>query len=1355
MKSILTGLLTLLFPFITYGQSCKLFSVDRELSSSLINKIFQDRNGMIWIATEDGLNRYDGSKFIIYKHDPANEHSLCHNYVRTLTEDRQGHLLIGTHAGIQIYDPASDTFSAKAKWKHGKPFDDNVIDILERTNGEIWVTGNQLCRLAIHADSLIVDSLDLPIPMHATDYLMEDQQQNIWISRGEDGIYRIDPNLQVKHYLTQEKGITIIDLCKDQADNIYVGAMGKGLLKYDKASDTFQAIPCQGEQRLPIKTLCPVSPNELYIGTDGKGIKRFDNSQQTITDYLFDNTYFDPHTSKVHSILKDNAQNLWLAIYQKGVIMIPSQANRFKYIGYRSIDKNIIGSSCITSFCRDHEGVLWIGTDNDGLYGVTEALTPKVHYASTNDERSIPSTVFSVYEDSEHTLWFGSFTKGMGKIDRETGRCTYLKELSDENGKFVQRVYDLTEDRHKRLWIATMGAGLFYYQLDTQQLNHPTELNAQLNKWIDCLLWSSDNKLYAGTYDGVACIDLSSDRFSYQTLLEHRIVFSMYEDKEQLVWIGTSEGLSCWNPQQRQLTNYTIKDGLPGNTIYAIQGDEQGNLWISTNVGITKFHKDNHQFINYFVSDGLQGNEFNKNASLKDADGTLWFGGMNGVTYFNPQEITHPAQKWNVRITDFYLHNHPVKKGMLSGRHEIIDRPVFEATEFHLAHSDNSFSIEFATLELNSPERIVYHYAMNHDKWSSLPAGTNRVSFSNLAPGTYHFHVKAIDYMTESDVKTITIYISPAWWATGWAWLLYLLTAMGCIYYIILQIYHRYRTRQEIMKHVHAEQINEAKLQFFINISHEIRTPMSLIISPLQKLINSDTDHERQERYRTIYRNAERILTLINQLMDIRKIDKGQMSLTFQPTDIVSFVQDLCHTFAQPAEEKHIALHFQHPENDTLTLWIDPAHFDKIVLNLLSNAFKFTPEGGEINIHLHTQEDPHTTGPLRHYAEIIIADNGVGIPPTEIEHIFDRFYQIRSNTNSLNTGTGIGLHLTRSLIELHHGTIRAENNPENQPGCRFIVRLPIGCTHLLPEEMEQTAGTSSTNRHNPPSLAAWTMPPSSEKDRLSPKARTSYRILIAEDDDEIRHYICKELAADFHLAESRNGKEAWEILFKFMPHLVISDVMMPQMDGLTLCRKIKQNINLNHIPVVLLTAKIREEDNLKGLENGADAYLTKPFSLEILKKTALNLIHGRERVHATQQGQQIQEDLMEKIVHDSPDEKLMERIMKVINKHLGDPEFSVEMLAQEAGISRGHLHRKLKELTNQTTRDFIRNTRLKQAANLLAEKHYSVNEIADLTGFTNPNNFSTAFKELYGVSPTAYMKENNEKKHALPSTYSE
>lgn len=1340
MKSTLTILL-LLFSLLSYGQSPKLFTTDRELSSSLINHIYEDRNGFIWVATEDGLNRYDGAKFTIYKHEPNNEHSLAHSFVRTVFEDNKGHLLIGTYLGIQMYDPAMDNFTPLAKWENGEIFESNIVSIIERKNGEIWVSGNVLCKLKIRDNQLTVQKVDVPITIPG--YMIEDKNQNIWMSKGEEGLYRLSPSNHLSLYLSKDNGY-INSICEDSQGNIYVGSMRKGLFAYNSRLDTFSPVDFKEKKELPISFLYSYSQNEIYLGTDGKGIAIYNNKTHSITDYQFDNSYFDSSSSKVHSILKDNSGNLWLAIYQKGVILIPARTNSFKYIGRKSMDKNIIGSSCITSFCKDYNNILWIGTDNDGIYAITETGERIKHFSHTNHPHSVPSTVIKLYEDSEHNMWFGSFINGMGKLDKETGLCSYQYKLVDKKNNYIQRVYDFAEDKDKRLWIATMGFGLFYYDLKTKNFSSVESKTSPINEWIGCLHYSKDNKLYVGTYDGVNCIDLNtSDYQSYRILSQH-VIYSIHEDNHGIIWIGSSEGLSSWNKNTKEIKTYTTAEGLPSNTIYAIEGDHNDFLWISTNAGISQFQKKNNKFINYYVSDGLQGNEFYKNSSFKDSKGTIWFGGMNGITYFNPQDIVNPAKKWNIRITDFFLHNKPVRKGMKSGIHNIINCPVFNADKFYLSYKDNVFSIEFSTLELNAPEYINYLYSINDEKWISLPKGVNRISFSNLEPGTYNFKIKARDNAIDSNIKEISIYISPAWYASWWAKCIYFILLSIIVFVIILQIKHRYKMHQEMLQHIHAEQINEAKLQFFINISHEIRTPMSLIISPLQKLIKNEKNNEQLKVYHIIYRNAERILNLVNQLMDIRKIDKGQMFLKFQETNIIPFIEDIYTTFGQQANTKNIKLHI-HCNLQKLNVWIDTANFDKVILNILSNAFKFTPEEGEINISISTGEDATAPEPLNQYAEIIISDTGTGIEEEEKEHIFERFYQIRNSHHNPKGGTGIGLHLTRSLVELHHGRIYVENN-ENQPGCRFIIRLPLGNKHLRPEEIDNIVKNKAVF------VTPTTIIPITETEEEEKKVRvkSKYHVLIVEDDEEIRNYICAEFADKFHIMESCNGKEALELIFKKMPDLVISDVMMPEMDGFTLCKKIKQNVNLNHIPVILLTAKTREEDNLEGLNIGADAYLTKPFNIDILEKTAENLINTRQQLRKVFTGQQSQENKVQKLEVKSPDEKLMDRIMKVINNNISNPNLTIEAISAEVGISRVHLHRKLKELTNQTTRDFIRNIRLKQAAKLLSEKQHTISEIAMLTGFIDPNNFSTTFKELFGMPPSQYMKEQLGKKEEDP-----
>jgi DNA-binding response OmpR family regulator/nitrogen-specific signal transduction histidine kinase len=547
----------------------------------------------------------------------------------------------------------------------------------------------------------------------------------------------------------------------------------------------------------------------------------------------------------------------------------------------------------------------------------------------------------------------------------------------------------------------------------------------------------------------------------------------------------------------------------------------------------------------------------------------------------------------------------------------------------------------------------------------------------------------------------------------------------------------RHRKEQDnlrLQQHIHAEEMADAKLRFFMNISHEIRTPMTLIVAPLQSLIKEDNDAHRRGIYETIRRNAERILGLINQMMDLRKIDKGQMQMHMRETNLVTFVGDIYTLFAQQAKNKNIQFYYDHAEEDVMA-WIDRNNFDKIIINILSNAFKFTPTGGEIRISLTTNEK-----------DVIISvfDNGEKIPEDKLERIFERFYQSPTTAHDRNIGTGIGLDLTRSLVELHHGTIKARNNADG-PGCEFIVTIPLGNEHLTPEEM--LADTEEPEETADSLIAE---EPQTEEEEVAtvndlPKVGKRQRVVIVEDDSEIRNYLTDALSEDYDIVGCSNGKEGLAAVLKHMPDLVISDIMMPEMDGTTLCTKIKTNNATSHIPVILLTAKSREEDQLEGLETGADAYIVKPFNMDILRRTIVNLIHS----HRTLQLKFGRNDQLEELVDDikikSPDEKLLERVMTSINHNLNNADLSVDKIAEEVGISRVHLHRKMKELTGQTPHDFIRNIRMKKAATLLSSGDMNVSEVMYACGFSNAASFSTVFKKMYGMSPREYMNEHQEK----------
>ena len=1339
--------------FVVQAQSGKLFTADKELSNSLINKVYQDRRGIIWIATEDGLNCYDGSKFTIYKHKYLDETSLSSNYVHTLFEDSKRNFYIGLFNGLQTYDYATNTFKAiPLLFEDGGNFDAHVSTILERKNGDILIgTSGQGVFKMQFKDNQPHHAIHLNLPnLNLVTCLYEDKKGDLWVATENRILSRLGKDNQWKHYFINDKTVySISSFCEDKKGNLYVGSSNKGLFIYNQNTDSFTPIPYPKQTDLPIKSLYVNRTGEIYIGTDGYGIKSYNPHEKKINNGNFNIATFDFSKSKVHSIMEDNSGNIWMGIFQKGVMVLPNSISKFNYIGYKSVNNNIIGSNCVMSICKDHNDNLWVGTDNDGIYIITPDRKQKAHFAPES-ENTVPSTILCMYEDSNHDFWIGSFRDGMAKINPQTGHCEYIHLVDDSSNK-VQRVYGITEDQNKTLWICTMGAGLYSMDLATSRITHYPQVdgtqygpdkNGLHNGWINCILASRNGKIYIGTYDGIGCLDIASNSFistyNINRLFQGYIIYSLYEDKDGNIWAGTSHGLALIDNKTKQMHTYNTTNGLPSDVVCAIKGDNNHHLWISTNHGISSLNLKDQTFINYYYSDGLQGNEFSKGAAWIDKEGEIMFGGLNGITYFKPENITNEIKKMEVKVTGFYIHDQLVKKGMKSGSYNIIDTSVMDAKKFHLSHHDNSFSIELSTMEFNNPERIVYTYSMNNENWISLTPGTNRVAFNNLNPGIYSFHIKANDYNAYSDEKEIIIEIFPAWYASVWAKLIYCLILLAVIYLSIQQIRHRYKARKKMQEHLHAEQINEAKLQFFINISHEIRTPMSLIISPLEKLMAIDTNRERQQTYSIIRRNAERILRLINQLMDIRKIDKGQMFLKFQKTEIVNVLQEIYTIFDYQAKNKQIEFKFHH-EMDSLDIWIDPKNFDKIIINILSNAFKFTPEHGKIDLYLNIGRKENAPEEKQNYAEIIISDSGIGINTTEMERIFERFYQISNSQNNSNIGTGIGLHLTRSLVELHHGSITVANN-ENGKGCRFIIHLPLGKDHLAKEEVEET-NILPTSILEQPAYSFEEL--AYDKEDVKVKSKSKRRILVVEDDEEIRKYVCRELAADYHMIESVNGKEALAIILQKTPDLVISDVMMPEMDGVTLCRKIKQNVNVNHIPIILLTAKTREEDNLEGLSIGADAYLTKPFSIEILKKTVANIIKNREILRNTFNGNQHQTENIQEIALKSSDEKLMEKVMNLINENISNPDLSVEMIANQIGISRVHLHRKLKELTNQTTRDLIRNIRLKQAAALLSTgKPIDIAEVAYATGFTNMPYFSSAFKELFGVPPKTFMEEH-------------
>lgn len=1361
-------LFNLLISLCADAQTGKFYSTDKELSNSLINKVYQDRKGFIWVATENGLNKFDGNRFSIYRHNSADTTSLKNNYVRTLFEDSKERFWIGCINGLQLYDRATDSFSEVEITRKDGRRNPHITSIIERRNGDIWIATSGQGAISLkrgeditgfHIEASLVEKMNC----NYLNVIFEDAQEQLWIATEDKGLFCYSPQTkQLKAFLAPGDMATddVSAICEDTQGNIFAGTLTGGLFVLRHGESKFAPIRYKNNLPLNIRTLVLNKQGKLFIGTDGQGLKEYNATLNRVEDYEVNTAPFDFSKSKVHSLLEDKNENLWLGIFQKGIILVPRTSSMFGYYGYKSIQKNTIGSSAVMAILTDSEGTTWVGTDNDGIYAIDATGKQKIHYAhQAGNPHSVPATVMAIYEDSNHTIWIGSYFGGLAKMNKRTGACQYINELVHNSKRTgSEKVSCITEDSQKNLWVGTYGSGMYKLKLSDNSITHyestrngndDWSVNRLPNDWVSCIIQDRNGILWIGTYKGLSTFDPQTNNFinykNQNNLLPGYVVHTLIEGSHDSIWVGTSEGLFAFDKKSLKTTRFTTADGLSSDVICGLAEDEKENIWISTHQGISKLSPREGTFANYYAGDGLQGNEFTRAAMFKDTHGTIFFGGTDGITVFHPQEITDVKKVMKVVITEFYIANRVVKKGDLSGDNVVANSSVMDATQFMLAYNDNTFSIEFSAMEFNDSERISYLYKIDElgRDWSTTHPGMNRVTYSSLKPGKYTFRVQAVAHNNYSEIRTVSIIITPPWYQSWWARCLWGLIGLIGLYAITMYILSHIRHKQEMLKREHQEEINEAKLQFFINISHEIRTPMTLIISPLEKLLAENS--EKQPTYLMIYRNSQRILRLINQLMDIRKLDKNQMHLKFRETDLVGFINDLVQTFNYQAQRKGIAFAFYNQakvnEDGTFKVWIDLNNFDKVLLNVLSNAFKYTPQGGEINVALTSGRNETVRSALRNYFEISVTDNGIGIDKEKIEQIFERFYQINNDVTQSNFGTGIGLHLSRLLVELHHGTIKAENR-EDGVGTRFIIRLPLGSDHLKEEELENPEETAE---HSPSTLRPLSMQriitQQTEEAEKQPKVRTHYKVLVVEDEEEIRQYIHNELQSDFRISQCANGKEALEYILKEKPDLVISDVMMPFMDGITLCRKMKQNININHIPVILLTAKAKAEDRIEGLETGADAYLMKPFNIELLRTTVSNLLSNRERLKNKFTSEKQVSDQIVKIELQSSDEILLGKVIKTINEHLANPALNVEMLAANAGMSRVHMHRKLKELTNQSARDFIRNIRLKQAATLLFEKNLTVSEVAYATGFSNLSHFSNSFKEFYGVSPSEYKEQ--------------
>jgi signal transduction histidine kinase/ligand-binding sensor domain-containing protein/DNA-binding response OmpR family regulator len=1288
-------IISLIVTLFASADSGHLFTSDK-LSSSLINCICQDKYGYIWVGTDYGLSRFDGYRFTNYHHASEDTTSLVDNTVQDLFVDSKGNLWIGGSKGFMRYDYGNDNF-VRYNFVDSAGITPRIYSIIENHQGEILVgtAGYGLHYVKPGTNELLMKRKysnrqeDL-FYRHTYD----DGRGNLWRSSHLSTFSRYtetNGNVQIHNY-NSPVGPPMAFFGYGRNSMLIVCMTG--LLYYDYDTDAirmadFDLGPFKGNISINCATRDHLG--NIYIGTADNGMLMIPRgSRKLIPTESRNNERFSLNTSNVYDIMEDKDHNLWVGCYKKGLYLINQRSEAFHSWKF-SAQNYTIGSS-VSSIAAGDNGDTWCTVQNSGVFCFDKNGEITTHPKSPTGTRLI-------YRDHEGQYWISN-SNTLYSYNPATG-ASQSKMKCDGAGIFC-----MADDGAGSLFISSYSKGLYVYDTKNDKVKvysmYDKAPHGHLsNDWIRHLLFDRSGLLWIATSNGVSCMDTKNGRFDvfgWDRLLKDIQVNYLCNDVNGDIIIGTDAGLYIYRRHKNVTEVFPHSEQLRDKQICGIVRDKDGALWISTTMGIWQYDNKKKQFIGHINGNGLASHEYAQGAVLHTGNDMIGFGISDGITTFYPNDVKNSIMAMgDVFLTGF-----------------IIDGKSIDCrkSDFEIPYSKNSFTMEFSLLNYRNTDNITFQYRINGGKnWTPIAEGTNAISFNKMKPGRYVIQVRAANNGTFSKgIKTITVIVDDPWYSSTLAYFIYCLMIAAIILFGVT-FYERRRR----------EELDEAKMRFLINATHDIRSPLTLIMGPLNKLKSRLTDDESKADVDTIDRNAQRLLLLVNQILDERKIDKNQMKLHCSKTDLVKFVSGICTLYNYNAHQRNINFSFVH-EDDELMVWIDRINFDKVISNLLSNAFKYTFDGGDIVIRL-SHDDRN--------AIITVEDTGIGFKDEKTDKLFDRFYQGANSGGFHIEGTGIGLNLCKAIISMHGGKIKALNRTDGKKGAQFVASIPLGNSHLKPEEI-----VKDEDETEPKNSA------------VKKQASKNYRILVVDDDVEIAHYIKNELSNWYRFDTFSNGKEALKALLTGSYHLVISDVMMPEMDGITLLKKIKSNTNISDIPVILLTSKSEVSDRLDGFKKGADAFLAKPFNMEELHILIDNLINNVRRLRGKFSGAQEQEDKIEKVEVVGNNDSLMDRIMKVINTNLSDPDFNVEKLTEDVGISRAQLHRKMKEIAGISTGEFIRNLRLEQAARLIVEDKINVTQVAYAVGFNNQTHFSTVFKKHFGLSPSEYAEQKTGKKKA-------
>ena len=1329
------------------------------LSSNIVTSILRDHYGFMWFGTEDGLNKFDGTNFKIYRYKPNDSTSLQTNEILSLHEDQAGNLWVATSGGsLSLYDRKKDAFiNFPAADEPGFIRNNVIMNVCADYQGKIWVahyTGvNIVDPLTRKVADIQVRPGD-PLLKAPANCLFEDSQEQMWIGTA-NGLFKYDPGSKsLAHYLHNNEdpislsGNDVRTIAEDPEGNIWIGTTaGMSLLK--KGSGQFINHLLDKKNLVDVRRKgvysIAIDEHRLWAGTENN-LEILDLKTGMIKSYSADDRNFHGLKSRsIRNIYIDKEGICWIGTNGGGVNKYDKHLNLFSYIKSDPFDEKGLKTPIVSSFQEDDHGNVFVGTEGGGGISLFDRKSGlfrhfKLQSARKKTDNNIAVLTLAIYKKSQ--LVAGTYGDGLFILDPRTEKYQQMMQGPGINDLNSSSIFCVKPDSKGNLWVGTNGQGLNVldqqYKVIKRYTPHPKLSNDQLlpiNGYIRDIVEDLQGNIWIATHGGgIAVLNPATGRFTiYNTLnspLPNDKVPTLHQDRQGNIWAGTfGNGVVMLDPRTNKFTSYSETNGLQNNTVYKILEDRNGLIWVSTNKAISSINGRTGKINNYSPYNGVQNNNFVSGAGLVLSSGEIFFGGMEGFNYINPSYIKKTNQVPAVLITDLQVANEsvvPSSKGPICENISI-------AKEINLDYKQN-FMLSFVGLNYTSPEENRYAYKLEGFDldWNYVGHATN-ASYTNLDPGSYVFKVKVSnnDGVWNNEGASIKIYVHPPFWRTTLAYILYACLAIGLVLYLRYRSIQKWKNKFRIeQEHKEAERIHELdqlKIKFLTNLSHEFRTPISLIMGPVDTLL-TQTNDRNQSQLQMIKRNAKRLLNLVNQLLDFRKMEERELSLHKTEGELISFVKETSDSFKDLSEKKKIDFSFK-THIEQLHTSFDHDKIERILFNVLSNAFKFTLPGGKISLELDKMQNPPDTS--GNWITMQISDSGIGIPADKQDKIFERFFQHTTAASILNQGTGIGLSITREFIQMHGGTVELKSEPGK--GSTFLIHLPFAPLKPVNDKTEipltQEAEENPSFIDEPEEKLNGTVPVNGNSELPL--------VLVVEDNEDFRFYLKDNLRQHYKVAEAADGREGWQRALALHPQLIVSDISMPQMNGIEFTKKIKTDKRTSHIPVILLTALTGEQEQIKGLETGANDYVTKPFNFEVLNAKIHNLLVLNNTLKNTYSRQiKIQPS---EVKIESDDEKLLNTIMSYLEENLTNSQLSVEDLSRHVGMSRSSLYNKILELTGKTPVEYIRCVKLDKAAILLEKSDMNIAQIAYSTGFSTPHYFTKSFKAKFGMLPSEFM----------------